>query len=107
MKQPNLQCFLFEIKCLEKNKQNLSRRIVSIDLGNIVEFTKIKIHGSKIKFISLVVKESWEVIKIFECVEPTFELHEDLFPVMYEISLDGFLEIYNDWSKYHDSCSTH
>ena len=35
----------------------------------------------------------WKIERVFEMVEPRMELHEDKFPISYELTLEQFREL--------------
>ena len=35
----------------------------------------------------------WKIERVFEMVEPRVELHEDKFPISYELTLEQFREL--------------
>lgn len=35
----------------------------------------------------------WKIARVFEMIEPRVELHEDKFPVSYELTLEQFREL--------------
>lgn len=102
--KPNLDVFNFEIKCCEDRK--ILPRLIIVDLNDIKQFKSILIDIEN-KKIQIVGKELWEVNKIYEYTEPTIELHDDKFPVLYQMSFEGFLEFYEQWNQYHDSKNIH
>jgi len=76
-----------------------SRRMVAVDLENEEEWGDINSFWDG-EGLSLGLGNDedgyWKIVRAFEIMEPTEELHEDKYPVSYELSLDQLAELMDE-----------
>jgi len=73
-----------------------SRRMVSVDLENDDDWGDLNTFwdGEEMAWgLGNDVDGYWKIVRVFELVEPQIEMHEDKFPMAYELTFDQLVEL--------------